>query len=77
MRLKRFSAVNLEGEELRNRFLGDHLDLFEGLPVSNGSVEEKADGTVMATFRIESANVEDVKGTMTDVLDRTRQRSAV
>lgn len=71
----RLTAPDLEDDVLRNHFLADRLDIFEGLPVTNGSVEERDDGAVRLEFRIQSADSGEIGQALRDVHERALVRS--
>jgi hypothetical protein len=70
----RLTAPKTE-DGLADHFLADRLDIFECLPVTNGSVEEMGDGSVRLEFRVLSADNEKISQTLRDVHDRALGRS--
>jgi hypothetical protein len=71
----RLTAPNLEGDVLRNHFLADSLDIFEGPRVDDGSVEEMDDGSVQLEFRIQAADRRRINQTLRNIHDRALERS--
>jgi hypothetical protein len=73
----RFTGHNLGiGNSISDVFIAEEQDLFDGLPVSDGTIDENEDGTISAAFQIESADVGEVRETIHEILDRADHRTA-